>query len=146
MRFTGDYTARTDAKGRVFLPAAFRRVLEAEREQRLVLRKDLFQRCLVLYPESVWNAQLDDLKGRLNPYNSGHQMLLRQFVLGAETVELDGNGRFLISRSLLEYAGIASDVRFLAVDERIEVWSKEALERLMAEGDSLGANLEALLG
>lgn len=146
MRFTGDYTARTDAKGRVFLPAAFRRVLEAEREQRLVLRKDLFQRCLVLYPESVWNAQLDDLKGRLNPYNGGHQMLLRQFVLGAETVELDGNGRFLISRSLLEYAGIASDVRFLAVDERIEVWSKEALDRLMAEGDSLGANLEALLG
>ena len=89
MRFIGDYTAKTDAKGRVFLPAPLRRTLESAGEERLVLRNDLFQHCLVLYPESEWNSELDDLKSRLNRYNSKHQMMLRRFVADAELVELD---------------------------------------------------------
>ena len=146
MRFIGDYTAKADSKGRVFLPAAFRKTLEAEGVARLVLRKDLFQPCLVLYPESVWNAQLDDLKLKLNAYNRSHQMIMRQFVADAELIELDSNGRFLISKRKLEFAKITSDVRFLAVDERIEVWDKEQLEGIIAASETLGENLEAVLG
>ncbi len=146
MRFIGDYTAKTDAKGRVFLPAPLRRTLESAGEVRLVLRNDLFQHCLVLYPESEWNAELDDLKSRLNRYNSKHQMMLRKFAAAAELVELDSNGRFLICKRKLEFAGIKADVRFLAVDERIEVWDKEALDKVMAEGDGLGQEMEDLLG
>lgn len=67
MRFVGDYTAKTDAKGRVFLPAIFRRQLDGMDEEALILRKDVFQKCLVLYPMSVWNAQVDDLQSRLSP-------------------------------------------------------------------------------
>lgn len=146
MRFIGDYPAKTDAKGRAFLPAALRKALEAEGEQRLVLRNDLFQHCLVLYPESVWNEQLDAMKARLNPMNSKHQMMLRQFVLDAEPIELDSNGRLLISKRKLQYAGIESDVRFLAVDNRIEIWSKQALEDIAKENEELGADLEDLFG
>ena len=76
-RFIGDYGAKTDAKGRVFLPAPFRKVLEAEGEKSLVLRNDVFQKCLVLYPESVWNAQLDSLRGQVSQWNSRQQMMLR---------------------------------------------------------------------
>ena len=54
MRFLGNIEAKLDAKGRVFLPAAFRKVLQGAGEQGLVMRKDVFQPCLVLYPESVW--------------------------------------------------------------------------------------------
>lgn len=146
MRFIGDFPAKTDAKGRVFLPAALRKVLEAEGEEKLVLRNDIFQHCLVLYPESVWNAQLDDLKSRLNGWNGKHQMMLRQFVMDAEPIELDSNGRFLISKRKLQYASIENDVRFLAVDDRIEVWSKSVLEGMMEENDNLGDSLESLLG
>ncbi len=146
MRFIGDYIAKTDAKGRAFLPAPLRRTLESEGEKRLVLRNDLFQHCLVLYPESVWNAELDDLKSKLNRYNSKHQMMLRRFVADAELVELDGNGRFLIGKRKLEFASISSEVRFLAVDERIEVWDKATLDRVMSEGDGLGQEMEDLLG
>lgn len=146
MRFIGDFPAKTDAKGRVFLPAALRKVLEAEGEQKLVLRNDIFQHCLVLYPESVWNAQLDDLKGRLNAWNSKHQMMLRQFVMDAEPVELDSNGRLLLSKRKMQYAGIDADVRFVAVDDRIEIWSKQMLETVVGEGEELGCELENLLG
>lgn len=62
MRFIGNIEAKTDAKGRAFLPAVFRKVLQASGEEGLVLRKDVFQNCLVLYPESVWNERLDLLK------------------------------------------------------------------------------------
>ena len=143
MRFVGDYTAKTDAKGRVFLPAIFRRQLDGMDEEALILRKDVFQKCLVLYPMSVWNAQVDDLQSRLSPWDRKDQMMLRQFVADAEQVELDSQGRILLSKNKLQYAGITSEVRFLAVVDRIEIWSKDALDALMAEADgNLGDHIE----
>lgn len=143
MRFVGDYTAKTDAKGRVFLPAIFRRQLDGMDEEALILRKDVFQKCLVLYPMSVWNAQVDDLQSRLSPWDRKDQMMLRQYVADAEQVELDSQGRILLSKNKLQYAGITSEVRFLAVVDRIEIWSKDALDALMAEADgNLGDDIE----
>ena len=143
MRFVGDYTAKTDAKGRVFLPAIFRRQIDGMDEEALILRKDVFQKCLVLYPMSVWNAQVDDLQSRLSPWDRKDQMMLRQFVADAEQVELDSQGRILLSKNKLQYAGITSEVRFLAVVDRIEIWSKDALDALMAEADgNLGDDIE----
>ena len=66
MRFLGNIEAKLDAKGRVFLPAAFRKVLQGAGEQGMVMRKDVFQACLVLYPESVWGEQMDSLRRRLS--------------------------------------------------------------------------------
>ena len=146
MRFIGDYPAKTDSKGRVFLPAAFRKVLDAEEEKNLVLRQDVFQKCLVLYPESVWNAHLDSLRAKVNPWNSKEQMMLRKFEADAEPIELDGNGRLLISKRKLQYAGIEADVRFLAMVDRIEIWSKQALDELMNDSADLGKEMEAAFG
>lgn len=145
-RFIGDYPAKTDSKGRVFLPAAFRKVLDAEEVKSLVLRQDVFQKCLVLYPESVWNAHLDSLRERINPWNSKEQMLLRKFEADAEPIELDKTGRLLISKRKLQYAGIESDVRFLAMVDRVEIWSKQALEEVMSQADNLGEELENMFG
>ena len=50
MRFTGTIEAKADAKGRVFFPAMFRKVLASAGEEQLVLSRDAFQPCLVLYP------------------------------------------------------------------------------------------------
>jgi MraZ protein len=146
MRFIGDYPGKTDAKGRVFLPASFRKQLEMSGERRLILRPDVFERCLVLYPETLWNELLDEMRARLNRWNGDHQRMIRQFVAEAEVVELDSNGRFLINKRKQQYAGIAQDVRFLAVDDHIEVWDKQQLERKLDEQDELGANLQSVLG
>ena len=75
MRFIGNIEAKTDAKGRAFLPAVFRKVLQASGEDVLVIRKDVFQSCLVLYPESVWNERLDLLKSQLRPWKQAHQQI-----------------------------------------------------------------------
>ena len=50
MRFLGNSEARTDAKGRVFLQDIFRKQLQAAAEECLIMRKDTYQSCLVIYP------------------------------------------------------------------------------------------------
>ena len=70
LRFLGNIEAKTDAKGRVFIPAVFRKQLQAASEESLVLRKDVFQDCLVLYPESVWFKTQEQLRRRLNRWNA----------------------------------------------------------------------------
>lgn len=145
MRFLGHIEARTDAKGRAFLPATFRKVLQAAGEERLVLRKDVFQPCLVLFPESVWNQQMDFLRQRLNRWNKAQQQVFRQFVSDVELVSLDGNGRFLIPKRLQQMAHIEQEIRFVGMDDTIEIWSANEAEQQEMNADLFGDTLEALM-
>ena len=146
MRFLGNIEAKTDAKGRAFLPAVFRKVLQAAGEETLVLRKDVFQKCLVLYPESVWNARLDMLKANLNLWKPAHMQMLRQFMKGAETLTLDGNGRFLLSKQLLKAACIeGQDIQFIGMDDIIEIWAPQQLEANMLSDEEFGTEFENIM-
>jgi MraZ protein len=145
MRFLGNIEAKTDAKGRVFLPATFRKVLQASGNEALVLRKDIFQDCLVLYPESVWNEQMDTLRNKLNRYNAQHQRIFRQFVSEVEMLTLDGNGRFLIPKRYLAMAAIRQEVKFIGMGDTIEIWASEKVEESKMSGDEFGEALEDLM-
>lgn len=145
MRFLGNIEAKTDAKGRVFLPAAFRKVLQSAGEERMVMRKDVFQPCLVLYPESVWNGQMDSLRSRLNRWNKAHQQVFRQFVSEVEAVCLDGNGRFLIPKRYLDMAGIGRDIKFIGMGDTIEIWACEKADKPFMEAEEFGEALEQLM-
>lgn len=146
MRFLGNIEAKTDAKGRVFLPAVFRKVLQTSGEENIVLRKDVFQPCLVLYPESVWNTQMDLLRSRLSRWNAAHQQIFRQFVSDVEIVTLDGNGRFLIPRRYLKMANIEQAVKFVGMGDTIEIWRATTEDQPFMEAQAFGAALEALMG
>ena len=145
MRFLGNIEAKTDAKGRAFLPAVFRKVLQASGEENLVLRKDVFQKCLVLYPESVWNSRLDMLKNQLRPWKQAHQQMFRQFVSEAEVVSLDGNGRFLISKRLQKVADIEQDIQFIGMDDTIEIWAPQNLELTLKTEEDFGREFEQIM-
>lgn len=146
IQFLGNIEARTDAKGRVFIPATFRKQLQAASEERLVLRKDVHQDCLVLYPESVWFATQNQLRQKLNKWNAKQQMIFRQFVSEAEVVLPDGNGRILLPKRYLQMAGIQSDVRFIGMDDTIEIWAKERADRPFMDAEAFSETLDALLG
>jgi len=146
MRFLGNIEAKVDAKGRAFLPAVFRKLLLAEGEERLVLRKDVFQACLVLYPESVWNEQMDALRQRLNRWNKQHQQVFRQFVSEVEILALDGNGRFLIPKRYQRMAEIEQDVKFVGMGDTIEIWSNKKVDEQQMAPEDFGAALEELMG
>lgn len=145
MRFLGTVEAKLDAKGRAFLPSVFRKVLQASGEERLIMRKDVFQQCLVLYPETVWNDQMDELRQRLNRWNKQHQQVFRQFVSEVEVLTLDSNGRFLIPKRYAKMADIEQDVKFVGMGENIEVWSNAKMEESRMQPDEFGAALEELM-
>jgi MraZ protein len=145
MRFLGNIEAKTDTKGRAFLPAAFRKVLQGGGDERLVLRKDVFQPCLVLYPESIWNEQMDSLRSRLNRWNKQHQQVFRQFVSEVELVTLDGNGRFLIPKRYLRMADITQDIKFIGMGDTIEIWSNQKAEQQQMKPEEFGQTLQMLM-
>lgn len=146
MRFLGNSEAKIDAKGRVFLPAIFRKQLQAASEDCLIMRKDIYQDCLILYPESAWNEQMNELRNCLNRWDPKHQMVFRQFVSDVEIISLDANGRFLIPKRYQKLANIFQDVRFIGMDNTIEIWSKEMADKPFMEPESFEKELERIMG
>ena len=146
MRFLGNIEAKTDAKGRVFLPVAFRKVLTGIGETNIVMRKDVFQKCLVLYPENVWNSQMDSLREKLNRWDKNEQTLFRQFVSQAEIITLDASGRFLIPKKYMQMASIDQAVKFIGMGDTIEIWAAENEEEQFMDTEEFGKALEELLG
>ena len=146
MRFLGNIEAKTDTKGRVFLPVAFRKVLTGIGETNIVMRKDVFQKCLVLYPENVWNSQMDSLREKLNHWDKNEQTLFRQFVSQAEIITLDASGRFLIPKKYMQMASIDQTVKFIGMGDTIEIWAAENEEEQFMDTEEFGKALEELLG
>ena len=116
IRFLGNIEVRADAKGRVFIPATFRKQLQAASEERLIMRKDVFQDCLTLYPESVWNEELNELRSRLNKW-----------------------------KRYLQICNIRGDIRFIGIDNKIEIWAKERAEQPFMSPEEFGAALEEIM-
>lgn len=146
LQFLGNIEAKADAKGRIFVPAVFRKRLQGANEEFLVLRKDIFQDCLVLYPGTVWENEIETLRSRLNKWNREQQQIFRQFVLDAERIEMDASGRILIPKRYMQLVGIETDVRFLGVDDTIEIWAKEKLEKPLLNPDEFSDKLQNLMG
>ncbi len=127
IRLIGTIEAKVDMKGRVFLPSVFRRILDVGECSHLILRKDIFEDCLVIFTENEWYKRLDELHAKLNRWNRKHQDLFRQYVVDAEWVTLDSNGRFLIPKRYLKMVSIEQDVVFVGMDDTIEIWAKSKL-------------------
>ena len=146
MRFLGNIEAKADAKGRVFLPAVFRKALQQEGVEQLVLRTDVHERCLVLYPDKVWAEQMDAMRSRLNRWDRRQQQIFRQFVSEVEAVTLDGNGRILLSRRFMDAADIEQSVRFIGVGDTIEIWAVKGDDQPFMSPEDFGNAMQELMG
>lgn len=145
LQFLGNIEAKIDAKARLFVPASFRKILQSCDQNTLILRKDLFQNCLVLYPLVVWEEEVAKLRSRLNRWDMEQQTLFRQFVVDAERLEMDTNGRILIPKRYCQMVGITTDVRFLGVDNTIEIWTNDALDKTLIPAEEFSARIQALM-
>ncbi len=145
MRFIGNIEAKTDCKGRVFLPACFRRILQAAGDEKVMLRKDVYQNCLVLYPEKSWNEQLNMLRSKLDRWNATHQMIFRQFVADVEELNIDSNGRILLPKRYMSMVGIEQEVRFIGMYDTIEIWAKNKVEKPFMNPEDFCRELENIM-
>ena len=98
----------------------------------------------MLGPLPVWDEMVDAIAARTNPFDSKGRAALRGFVAGAEKIAIDGNGRILIPRRYLEAADIQSEVRFIGMDNAIEIWNRQKADNII-NNDSLADSLESLM-
>lgn len=126
--FLGSYTYQLDDKGRVSLPAAFRR--EAP-DQRFVMIQ-AYAPSLALYPEREWLEVQERLKDLLR-----HQPEARMWVLSimSNAVEVvpDSQGRILVPGRLKEAAELDSQVLLVGAIDKIEIWNPELFEQALRE-------------
>lgn len=125
MSFIGQFPVRLDAKNRAFMPAAFRHLLQQAGSQTLVIRKDYFENCLVVYPAQQWQQEIAGVRAKLNRFDGNQQMVYRKLVSEAQEVQLDSNGRLLLPQALLDKVGIKQDALFVGMEQTIEIWNPQ---------------------
>jgi MraZ protein len=144
--FIGDYQCKVDTKGRIILPMAFKKQMPADGLDHFVVRKDMFENCLVLYAMEDWNRQLEKIRKKLNPFNREHNKFLRNFFMGTAELSLDNNNRVLVPKRLMDLIGAGRDVVLAGQDGRIEIWSADIYAKIAMPADDLGNLGEKLLG
>jgi MraZ protein len=144
--FIGDYPCKVDAKGRIILPAAFKKQMPEGAEDRFVVRKDIFENCLILYSAEDWDSQMEKIRKRMNPYNREHNKFLDNFFKGTAELSLDNNNRFLVPKRLMDLIGVSRDVVLAGQDGRIKMWAAEAYEKIEMPEDDFANMAEKLLG
>lgn len=131
LNLLGEHKCKIDAKGRLMFPARLRRQLENIIHHGLVINRDIFEDCLVLYPKPEWDKVNGEMT-QLSRYNRKHQVFQRKFMKGATLVDLDSSGRLNIPTSLLDYAGIdlskSNEIIVSGLGEKVEIWTVEAYQ------------------
>ena len=123
----GHGPAKIDDKGRLKIPANFRKVIEDK------YGKDLFITSLdgesaLVYPIPVWF----DFQGRLArvPSTSQAKMkLLERANYFGQVCTMDAQGRVLVPAVLRDVAGIADDVVVLGSQDHLIVWNEERMKK-----------------
>ncbi len=145
-QFLGNIEAKLDVKGRVFVPAAYRRSLEKEGCSSLILRLDKVSKCVKIYPECEWNRIDGEFKSKLNLWDKNDLLLYRMFTSMVEPVELDASGRILLQKGYIESIGATTDVLFVGVGNYFEVWNKANFEAGLLDDEGFSEALQAKMG
>ncbi|MBT7276045.1 MAG: division/cell wall cluster transcriptional repressor MraZ [Woeseiaceae bacterium] len=146
--FRGATKVTIDAKGRLAIPTRYRDRLTTRSNGQLVVTVDR-DYCLLLYPYPDWE-EIERKLIRLPSLNKQARRLQRLMVGYATELELDGNGRILLSRELREFADIERQAILIGQGNKFELWNDEIWNKkrdtwLSDEEDgNLSAELESL--
>ena len=129
--FKGTYRHRIDPKGRLPVPAAFRRALAA---QELVATP--LDQCVACYPREEWE-RLEVQLAALPAFSKPVKALTRLLASRAVDCPLDVQGRILLPAALRASAGLAHEVVVVGVLNRFEVWEPEAWSGFVRDSERM---------
>lgn len=144
VNFLGEYYCKIDNKGRVMFPAALKKQVPTEAQERFVINRGL-EKCLTLYPKNVWDQKAEEINN-LNEYVEINRRFKRNFLRGATEIILDSANRFIIPKKLAEYAGINKDVVLATQTDKIEIWDSISYENQFDDNENISAMAEIVLG
>jgi MraZ protein len=137
----GKALATTDVKGRVSLPAKYRKLLPGD----LVLTKspDNAFPALVLYTPDGFEEWMDEVlasKGGYHANDKSHDDIIAKYYEYAEDVKVDGAGRILIPAELRDYAHLEKDVVFTGARDHLIVRSHAIWTKYQTHLDTVSAH------
>lgn len=132
--FEGSFPLSLDAKGRLTIPAQWRGMLEEQGCRKLVLTRH-FGAYLRIYPLPEWERVREHIA---STFTSKDDRTRRLLIGTAETVEMDGAGRILVSPILRRAARLDRKVVMLGDITRFELWDEQALEAYLDEQAAAG--------
>jgi len=142
----GTYECKIDVKGRLLIPSAFKKQLAPVIPKGFVLKRAVFQNCLELYPLAQWEELIKKVNS-LNRFRKKNNDFIRRFTAGVKFIELDGNGRLLIPKDLIEFSNINRDVTLSTSVNIIEIWDKSSYEKAIADSrDDFAQLAEEVMG
>jgi MraZ protein len=130
--FKGTYRHRIDPKGRLPVPAVFRRTLD----QGSGMVVTLLDQCLAVYPAAQW-ARLETQLHALPAFSKQVKALTRLLLSRATDCEVDVQGRILLPPALREAVGLGRDAVVVGVLNRFEIWSPESWDAFVRESERL---------
>ena len=135
-----------DAKGRIVLPARYRERLVEISNSQLVVTIDTDQPCLLIYPLNEWELIEEKIEA-LPSFNPTTRRIQRLLIGHATDVEVDTNGRMLLSNPLRDYAQLGRKVVLSGQGKKFELWDEALWTQRMEEwlGDNTDAEMPEAL-
>lgn len=141
----GTYECKIDSKGRLMVPAPLKKQLPAPTDG-FVLKRSIFDQCVELWPKVEWDIMMVKIN-KLNRFVKKNNDFIRKFMAGVKMVEIDDAGRLLMTKDLIEYAGISKDLVLTSKVNIIEIWDKDLYEKSISGDDMDFADLaEEVMG
>jgi len=125
-RTYGEYEVTLDSKGRIMIPALFKKKLPEDERNEYMLTKGNGN-FLMLYTSSQWK-KVEEKLDTLNDYNEEAMELKFSMMNGASPIEMDGAGRIVLSNRMKAHANLVKDVIMLGMSDYTVIWNAEAYE------------------
>ena len=122
----GNYTARIDAKGRLKVPTAFRRLIEEKHGSEFYITS-LSGDNVRIYPLPEWES-IEKRLALLPSMDPARRKFLDRTNYFGQQATIDGQGRILIHPLLRKAAGVMGDVVVLGYLTYLEVWEVDVFK------------------
>ena len=130
--FFGEYQHATDDKGRLSIPVEFRKLLQNQGSEEIMLVPSLMDPCLDAFPLSEWAALVTKLAS-MQRYSEDTIKLKRWLFGPARKCSIDRIGRILVPLDLRKRAELTREVIIVGVLEKFQIWPALVYEHVVSQ-------------
>ena len=143
--FTGSSTHKVDAKGRVSLPADFRKVLDALGSGHIVVLPQMYSPdAHVVLSQAGYEKVVEQFESMELDHSDSEALALR-IVTDARQIPVDDSGRIVLSKDLRDLIGLNGEAQFVGGGSSFQIWTPAKRAALEAAAQVRSRELAPLI-